>query len=217
MIDFSQARGAMIDGQLRPQRIIDPALLDAMAQLPREQFVPKNQARLAYADRDIPISRNRSMLSPLKTAHLIQALELTPASLVLDVGCGMGYTSAVLTRLAGAVIAVEPEKSLRTHAEGALQEFACDNVAVFKASLKAGYPEQAPYDGILLAGGCAQIPKTLTDQLAVGGRLATILCGQDGSCLRVYRKTAHNLDPFDVWETHAPFMPGLEPRQTFAL
>lgn len=175
MIDFSAARRHMIDGQLRPNRVISTVLLDAMGEVPREDFVPKAAKGVAYMDEDLPIGGDRFLLDPLTLARLIQAAVPGRDDTVLDIACTTGYSTAVLSRLSGSVIAIEQDDQMVDRARNALQGVGVENVQVFVAPLAEGYPKRAPYHVILINGAVEQVPDALFAQLAEGGRLATVI------------------------------------------
>ncbi len=175
MIDFSAARRHMIDGQLRPNRVTSTALLDAMAEVPREDFVPKAAKGIAYMDEDLPVGDGRFLVEPLTLARLIQAAAPGKHDTVLDVGGATGYSVAVLSRLAGAVVAIEQDDKMVDRSRNALQGVGVENVEVHVGALAEGYAERAPYHVILINGAVDQVPEKLLAQLAEGGRLATVI------------------------------------------
>src|SRR5207248_581387 len=164
-MDFAAARRMMVDGQIRTSDVTDRRVIAAMLEAPRERFVPENMMALAYLDRDLPVNGpeegrgTRYLLKPMVIAKLVQAAELEPSDRVLDVGCATGYSSAVLGRLAGSVVALEEEPELAAAAAANLQAVGADNVSVVKGPLIAGWPPAAPYDVIFLDGGAEVAPK----------------------------------------------------------
>lgn len=180
---FDDARRNMVDSQLRTTRVTDPAILGAMAELPRELFVPKAKQGIAYIDEDIEVAPGRYLMEPVVLARLLQALDLTDDTTVLNIGCATGYDAALLGRLAGSVVAVESEPALVEQANGAISELMIDNVAVVEAPLREGYPAQAPYDAILLSGSVDEVPPGLFGSLAPGGRLAAVVGGAEDGIL----------------------------------
>ena len=146
-MDFAVARRMMVDGQVLTRDVFDPDLLAAMLEVPRERFVPPAQAALAYLDRNLPLTADgsRCLLQPMVLARLLQAADITATDHVLDVGCGTGYSSALLARLAGSVVALEEDKDLATFARRVLRELA-PQVEVVEGLLKTGWPAAGPYD-----------------------------------------------------------------------
>ncbi len=176
MFDAAAARRLMVDGQVRTADVTDAALLDAMLSVPREQFLPPALAPLAYLDGDIQIAPGRALLRPMVLAKLIQAARVTLSDRVLDLGCGTGYSSAVLARLAGTVVALEEDAGLARQARESLVAAGAANVEVALGPLTAGWPAGAPYDVILLNGSAEILPDALGDQLKPGGRVVGV-CG----------------------------------------
>lgn len=179
-MDYRSARANMVDSQIRPNRVTDQRLLEALKAVPREQFLPEARRGTAYIDEDIDLGGGRSLMEPMVLARLLQAAAVMPGDMALDIGCGCGYASALLARLAGTVIALESDQGLIATAEQALQEQEIDNVAVVSGELTAGCPEQAPYNVILLNGAVAEVPAAIQEQLADGARLVTVLREDSG-------------------------------------
>lgn len=217
MSDFAVARLAMVNSQIRPNDVTDHRIQDAMAELPRERFLPKSQAAKAYADIEAEIADGRYLLTPRDFAKLAQAAEIKPTDVVLDIACGRGYSTAVLARLAETVVGLEQKDTgLADHATEALAAVGADNAVVVEGELKAGVPGQGPFDVIIVNGAVAETPKAWLDQLAVGGRLAVI--ERDGSVGRacVYTKAQDTAGERAVFDTAPPYLPGLEPVAKFA-
>ena len=183
MADYAVARLNMIEGQIRPNKVTDGRVLAAMAEVPRERFVPKKLQGAAYVDEDLAVAPGRHLMEPAVFARLLQAAAIAPTDLVLDIGCATGYSTAVLARLAATVVAVESDGGLAKTAVALLAELDADNAVVVEGELKAGYAKQAPYDAIVLGGAVEQVPPAITDQLAEGGRLAAVVA--DGSSVGV--------------------------------
>lgn len=170
-MDFSEARRRMVDGQLRPNRVTDPRLVEAMLTLPRESFVPAAMAPRAMADADLPLGGGRVMLQPMHLARLIQLLALRRGERALVAPSGTGYEVAVLAAMGASVTGIENEERLIALGRALLPPFA----RVESADPAAGWSAGAPYDAILVPGAVSRIPATLEEQLAEGGRLATVL------------------------------------------
>ena len=164
MIDTAAARRLMVDGQVRTADVSNATLLDAMMTIPRERFLPPAQAPLAYADIDVPIANSRVLLKPMVLAKLIQAAGVRDTDHVLDVACGTGYSSAVLARLAGSVIALEEDAELARQAKEALASTRAERVTLALGPLTAGWPTAAPYDVILINGAIEVISPALAHQ-----------------------------------------------------
>lgn len=175
MSDTAIARQHMIDGQLRPNEVNDEVIIGAIASVCREKFVPKNLSGVAYHDNDIEVAPGRSLMGPMVFARLVDAAKVKDTDLVLDVACATGYSSAVLGRLAEAVVALEEDQKLVEIATDVLAVESCDNVAVVTGSLTEGLAAQGPYDLIFINGMIDHLPDTLVDQIADGGRLICVL------------------------------------------
>ena len=181
MVDFTQARRKMVDCQLRTNKIVDDILIDAFSNIPRELFVEPHHQAIAYTDVDVSVGNGRKLLAPMVIANLIQALKAKPDEVALDVGCATGYSSAILAKLVGTVVALESDKDLAGKANSNFTNLAVDNAVVVEGSLNEGYATQGPYDIICIEGAVAEIPTRLTDQLAEGGRLCAVIDGGQGT------------------------------------
>ncbi|MYB12109.1 MAG: protein-L-isoaspartate O-methyltransferase [Rhodospirillaceae bacterium] len=188
MTDFAAARANMVESQIRPNKVTDPALIRALAALPREQFVPVGRRPLAYVDEDLPIGGGRYLMEPMVLARLIQTASPDPDGIALVVGCGTGYAAAVLARLCETVIGVESDKALAARAAATLTDLGIDNALIVEGPAGAGYPKQAPYDTILFDGAIPEFPDTLAAQCAEGGRMVGVLTG-GGAGIGVGRAT----------------------------
>jgi protein-L-isoaspartate(D-aspartate) O-methyltransferase len=177
--DYARARINMVESQLRPNRIEDRALIQAMLNVPRERFVPKSLAGVAYADEDLRLPDGTYLIEPLVLARLIQSARVGPEDVVLVLGCATGYAAAVLARLAGTVILLVPDEASAAKVEPLLDELGADNVVVITGSdPSAGHPSQAPFDVILLTGSVEVVPPALLEQLGEGGRLVAVVANE---------------------------------------
>jgi protein-L-isoaspartate(D-aspartate) O-methyltransferase len=177
--DYARARINMVESQLRPNRIEDRALIQAMLNVPRERFVPKSLAGVAYADEDLRLPDGHYLIEPLVLARLIQSARVAREDVVLVLGCATGYAAAVLARLAGTVILQVPDEAAAAKVEPLLDELGADNVVVITGSdPTAGHPSQAPFDVILLTGSVDTVPAALLEQIGEGGRLVAVVADQ---------------------------------------
>jgi protein-L-isoaspartate(D-aspartate) O-methyltransferase len=174
--DMAEARRHMVDGQLRPNRIIDARLLAAMGEIPRERFLPPSMAARAYVDEDVRLPGGRALIEPMVIAKLVQLLAIRDGDRVLVVGAGAGYAAAVAARCGARVVALEEDAALAAEARRALPGLATpDALRMVEGPLAKGFAEGAPYDGILFEGEIPEVPAAIADQLAEGGRLVTVL------------------------------------------
>ena len=180
MVDYQRARHNMVEGQLRTNKVNDQRILSAFETLPRERFVPEAAQGFAYIDEDLALTGQRYMLEPLVLARLIQEALVEPSDIALDVACGSGYACAVLANLAATVIGIESDASLVQKGSRLLRDLDITNAVVLEGDLTAGAPQHGPYDFILIEGAVELVSQALVDQLADGGRLATVMVGEDG-------------------------------------
>lgn len=168
---FTRQRQNMVQRQIKGRGIRDPALLNAMREVPREAFVLEQYRAAAYDDAPLPIPADQTISQPYVVALMIRALDLDPDARVLEVGSGSGYASAILSRMIREVHAVERHKELAEYARERLNKLGYDNVHVHHADGSKGWPDAAPYDGILVSASGPRVPPVLEQQLAVGGNL----------------------------------------------
>lgn len=177
---FSRLRHVMVESQIRTTDVTSRPLLAALRTVEREHFVPASKRHLAYIDEDVAVDTMedgtvRYVMEPSPFAKLVQLADVRDHDLVLDIGCATGYSSAVLSQLCGAVIALEQDEALAERAAGTLSERGYDSVAVVTGTLAEGYPGEGPYDVIFVGGSVDFVPDALTDQLKPGGRLVAIV------------------------------------------
>lgn len=161
----------MVDEQLRPRGVTDERVLRAMAEVPREEFVPKELRRYAYDDGALRIGHGQTISQPLVVAEMTAALGLTGSENVLEVGAGSGYQAAVLSHLAAHVVTIEVVPELAERAAATLRRLGYDNADVALGDGRQGWPARAPYDAILAACAADRVPRALVSQLTPGGRL----------------------------------------------
>jgi protein-L-isoaspartate(D-aspartate) O-methyltransferase len=185
----------MIEQQLLPHGITDPLVLQAMGEIPREEFLPDHLRRHAYDDRALGIGHRQTISQPLVVAAMTQALELKPEDGVLEVGTGSGYQAAILARLAARVVTVEREPALAEAAAANLGRLGFGNVEVVLGDGRLGWAREAPYDAILVAAAAREVPPALIEQLAEGGQMVIPLGHRSSEFqeLRVIRKEGEQL------------------------
>jgi protein-L-isoaspartate(D-aspartate) O-methyltransferase len=222
MSDLSLQRLNMVESQVRPSDVTDRRIPRAMQAVPREAFVSSARRSLAYLDIDLPLEipgqgpTGRVILAPRTFAKLLQLASIEPSDIVLDIGCGTGYSSAILARLAQTVVALERDTALVQEATRVLQAMGVDTVAVVQGDLTAGYPSEGPFDAIVLEGAVTSVPEALLGQLKDGGRLVAILSDGRTSRAQVWQRTGSAISESDGFDAAAPFLPGFEPVQRFS-
>jgi protein-L-isoaspartate(D-aspartate) O-methyltransferase len=178
MTDFAELRGQMVERQIAGRGIRDPALLDAMRSVPREEFVASEDRAQAYGDHPLPIGCGQTISQPYIVALMIEAARIGPGDRVLEVGAGSGYAAAVMSQLAAQVTAIERKPELAAEARERLARLGFTNVRIVEGDGSCGWPPEAPFDAILAAASGSHVPEPLIDQLASGGRLVMPLGGQ---------------------------------------
>lgn len=223
MNDFATHRMRMVDGQLRTQGVTDLVVLGVMADVPREHFVPPEAKAFAYIDDDIVVKpaadggEARYLMRPAPFARLVQLTDIDKADIVLDVGCGSGYSAAVLAHLADSVVAVESDPELARQASEALVELGIDNAAVVNAPLEAGYPSEGPYDVIFVDGAVEAVPEALLAQLKVGGRLVAVVGFGRASPAMLYTRSGDDIAGRAAFDAGVPPLPGFRKPKAFVL
>ena len=212
-MDFERARQNMIDSQVRPGGVIDLRVIAAMGAVPRERFVPEERRTFAYVDEDLFIGMDaqgarRHLLEPLTLARMLQLADIDPADCVLDVGVATGYSSAVLSRLAQSVIALERDEALAGQATANLEALDCVNAAVVQGPHEAGWRSEAPFDAIVLQGRIEEKPAALLEQLADLGRLVCVFGQPNAARIRVYTRRGRAISYIDYHDAFAPPLPG---------
>lgn len=217
MPDFALRRTQMVDNQIRPSDVTKYPIIGAMLDVPRERFVPEALREAAYVGENLAIAPGRALLEPRTLAKMLDALDIQPGEAVLDVGCGLGYSAAVIARLAEAVIALEEDAELAAGAEAALVEAGADNAVVVTGPLAAGAAKHGPYDVIVIEGAAEAVPEALIDQLKEGGRIGCLfLSGALGVC-RIGHKHGGRVSWRYGFNAAAPVLPGFEASKEFAL
>ncbi len=211
MIDFSTARLMMVESQLRTNKVTDLPLIDAFETVPRELFVPEPLRGVAYVDEDVALGGGRFVMEPRVLARLLQAAQPGPEDMALDLGCGSGYATAILSRLVATVVALEDVAALATAANRSLAELEIDNAVVVEGRLVEGYPKQAPYNVILLGGAVAEVPAAVADQLAEGGRLVAVVSAGPGlGRATLMRRDGGVISSRILYDAALPVLPGFE-------
>ncbi|OUS35134.1 protein-L-isoaspartate O-methyltransferase [Rhodobacterales bacterium 56_14_T64] len=217
MTDFTERRRMMVDTQVRPSDVTKYPIIEAMLSVPRENFVAGAQREAAYADQNIDLGQGRTLLEPRTLAKMLDALDVQNDELVLDVACGMGYSTAVVARMAQMVIAVEGNEELAAEAQTQLSEVGADNAIVHVAELSEGAAEHGPYDVILVQGGVEDLPQSLMAQLKDGGRVAAIFMTGALGQVKIGYKNGDQISWRFAFNAGAPVLPGFAAAKEFAL
>jgi len=200
MTKFSELRDNMVSNQVIARGVRSEKVLDAMREVPREAFVREDLAEFAYEDSPLPIEAGQTISQPYIVAFMIEALALKGGERVLEIGAGSGYAAAVLSEIAAEVYTVERNEELATGAAARLTDMGYDNIEVLHGDGTLGWPEHAPFDGIIVAAGGPRIPETLKEQLKVGGRLVIPVGEQQDiqELVRVTRRTKTEFQTEDL-------------------
>lgn len=217
MPDFTQLRTTMVDTQVRPSDVTKFPIIEAMLTIPRENFVPDAKRAGAYVGEDIDLGQGRVVLDPRVLAKMLDALNIQDDELVLDLGCGLGYSSAVMARMAQTVVAVEEDEDLARDATAALAAVEADNVVVETGAIAAGAPQHGPYDVVILQGGVEEIPDGILSQVKENGRICAIFLDEALGIVRIGYKIDGEISWRMAFNATAPVLPGFKKRAEFAL
>jgi protein-L-isoaspartate(D-aspartate) O-methyltransferase len=216
MQDFAMFRTRMVDSQVRPNDVTKFPVIEAMLSVPREDFVPAARRATAYVGENIGLAPGRVILEPRTIAKMLEALDIQPNDLVLDIGCGLGYAAALIARMAEAVVAVEDAEFADT-AQAALSITGADNAAVLAGQLTAGAAKHGPYDAILIEGAIDALPAEIEAQLKEGGRICGLFTDGGSGVARIGRKIDGVITWRFAFNASAPVLPGFGQAQEFAL
>lgn len=216
MTDFSAARTAMVDCQVRPSDVTKFPIIEALLAVPRETYVPAAKKSVAYVGEHIALSADRVLLDARTFAKMLDSVNIRPTDLVLDLGCGMGYSSAVIARLAVAVVAIEEDPDLARIATETLSDMSVDNVLVDHAKLSEGNAKHGPYDVVITEGAIEELPAAIAGQIKDGGRIVTIVQQEDLSQCRIGYKSGGNITWRYAFDASAPVLSGFERQEEFA-
>ncbi len=218
MTDFSQARINMIDGQISTASVVNPKILESFGFVPRELFVPEKLKDIAYMDESLDIGQGRFLLAPIAYAKMLEAVTPNENDVVLDIGCGSGYSSAILSPLVTTVIALEHNKRQMDKAVKLWEQLGACNIALIEGALTDGVLEQAPYSLIIFNGAVSKIPPKIIDQIGNGGRLIAIIKEADSyvGCATLFAKNCNgDVSSKKLFDANAPFLKGFEPESKF--
>jgi protein-L-isoaspartate(D-aspartate) O-methyltransferase len=215
MTDYAAAREAMVDRQVRPADVTRYPIIAAMLAVPRELFVPAELRPVAYLGEHVPIAPGRVLLDPRVFAKMLDALNVGPTDLVLDVGCGLGYSTAVLARMAEAVVALEADAEMAAEAEALLGAQSVDNAVVQAGPLEAGVPAHGPFDAIIIEGALEVLPDAITGQLKPGGRIAAIVVEGTRGQAQLGLMAEDGIVWRRIFDATAPVLPGFAAAKAF--
>jgi protein-L-isoaspartate(D-aspartate) O-methyltransferase len=217
MSEFSTRRVMMVDTQVRPSDVTKFPIIEAMLSVPREVYLPASKREAAYVGENVEIAPGRVVLEARTLAKMLDALDVQPTEMVLDLGCGLGYSTAVIARLADAVIAVEEDDTLASEAQRTLSAEGVDNAAVIVGPLALGDAKHGPYDVITIQGAVEMVPEGVLAQLKEGGRIGAVFMEGALGVARV----GYKIDGVVTWRflfnAAAPVLPGFAAKRGFTL
>lgn len=217
-MNFEAARIKMVDNQIRTTDVTSHSVLSAFLTVPREEFVPAKMRELAYIDADIQLTAGaepRYLMEPSPLAKLLQLAQISKSDVVLEIGCGTGYASALLSLLAGSVVALEGDEALAATATETLARLGYDNIAVVTGDLTKGYAAEAPYDVIFINGAVETIPAELFEQLRDGGRLVAVEGFGNASRAKLHVRESGRTSERPDFNTSVKPLPGFRREHSF--
>ena len=217
MTNFADRRRMMVDNQVRPSDVTKYPIIEALLNVEREKFVPQALQEAAYLGENLVVSKSRVLLEPRTLAKMLDALDITSDELVLDLGAGMGYSTAVIAQMAQAVIAVEEDEAMAADAEALLAETGLVNAVLEQGPIAAGAPQHGPYDVITVQGAVEVMPQAVTDQLKEGGRMAAIFADGNLGTVRIGLKVNGQMNWRFAFNAGAPVLAGFEREEAFSL
>jgi protein-L-isoaspartate(D-aspartate) O-methyltransferase len=215
MSDFTTRRTMMVDTQVRPSDVTKFPIIDAMLTVAREDFVPAAQREAAYMGENLDLGQGRVLLEPRTLAKMLDALAISNKELVLDIGCAMGYSAAVIAHMAEAVVAVEEDEAMAAEAQDALVAAGTDNVVMHVGPLTEGATSHGPYDVIIIQGGVAEVPEAILSQLKDGGRIAALFMEGALGEVRIGYKRGDDVSWRMAFNASAPVLDGFKRAAAF--
>lgn len=206
----------MVDTQVRPADVTKFPVIDALLSVPREAYVPHDRVEAAYIGENISLGDHRVLLEPRSFAKLLDALDVQPGDLVLDLGCGLGYSAAVLACLCQTVVGVEADEAMAREAQATLADHGADNAVVECAALDEGAPQHGPYDVIVVEGAAQAVPDAILDQLRDGGRIGCFFREGDLGLCKIGHKSNGQINWRFAFNATAPVLPGFEAAAGFS-
>lgn len=218
MTNFAAARTNMVDSQIHTMGVVNEPILDAYRLVPREEFVPEDRKGIAYCDEDMPLGKGRWLMEPVTHARLMQAVTPAANDSVLDIGGATGYSAAILARVTGRVVAVEPDAEFLAHGEKVWASLGYNNIIAHQGAFGDGNASLGAYSLIVLNGSVDSVPSALFEQLAPQGRLVAVVRKRGDRIGRatLFLKTATGaINERVLFDAAVPYLPGLEPRNEF--
>ncbi|MCP4328125.1 MAG: protein-L-isoaspartate O-methyltransferase [Alphaproteobacteria bacterium] len=217
MSDYTIARQHMVECQIRTNKVNDPAIVEALTKVPRENFVPESMRSIAYVDEDIAIDRDRYLMEPMVLARLLQEMSPEASEIALVVGGATGYSAAVLADICTTVVVLESDPALARKANDALVALGIDNAVVVEGPLTDGCPAQGPFGVILFDGAVDEVPAVYFDQLGENGRAAAVISDGGGGVGRatLFLKEAGRIWHRTVFDAAIHLLPGFRKPASF--
>lgn len=217
MTNFTARRTMMVDTQVRPSDVTKFPIIDAMLSVPREVYVPATMQEAAYIGENLDIAAGRVVLEPRTFGKMLDALMIDVDDVVLDIACGLGYSTAVLAQMCDFVVAVEDDDARASQAQETLSAQGVDNAAVMTGPLAGGSAKSGPYDIIMVQGAVHTVPDALLDQLREGGRIACIFAEGALGVVRIGLKIDGTVNWRFAFNAGAPVLTGFEKQAAFSL
>ena len=217
MFDYATARENMLNSQIRTNDVTDTRILQAFRRVERERFVPRAKMALAYGDAHIDLGEGCMIIKPRDFAKMVEAADIEPTDIVLDIACGRGYSVAILAQLAETVIGVETDPKTVSFATEILEKTGVRNAAVLAGDLRIGAAEHGPFNVIFAEGAVTEVPAAWLGQLADGGRLVVPLRQGPVNRVCVYTKAGNSVGERVVFDSTTPVLPGFGKQPEFAL
>lgn len=217
MTDFATRRTMMVDTQVRPSDVTKFPIIDALLSVPREAYVPNQLREAAYVGENLDIGDGRYMLEPRTLAKMLDALDIQPEHVALDLACGLGYSTAVLAHMCDFAVGVESDEGRAEEAQSILSEQGVDNAAVMAGDLTEGSAKSGPYDIIIAQGAVEIVPDTILGQLRDGGRIACVFAEGRLGAVRIGHKLDGKINWRFAFNANAPTLDGYQANTEFAL